>query len=47
MPDDRYKAYEEYGRRLKNAPGEIKTELAEGGGSQTWPQSMKVGQEVL
>jgi hypothetical protein len=23
MPDDRYKAYEEYGRRLKNPPGEI------------------------
>jgi hypothetical protein len=47
MLDDRYKAYEEYGRRLKNPPGEIKTEPAEGGGSQAWRRSMKTVQEVL
>jgi hypothetical protein len=47
MHNDRYKAYEEYGRRFKNTPGEIETEPAEDDGSQTWRQSMKVGQEVL
>jgi hypothetical protein len=47
MPDDRYKAYEEYGRRLTNAPGEIKPEPAEGGGSQAWRRLMKTVQEVL
>ena len=47
MLDDRCKVYEEYGRRLKNAPGEIKTEPAEGGGSQAWRRLMKTVQEVL
>jgi len=47
MPDDRYKTYEEYGRRLKNAPGEIKIDPAEGGGSQAWRRSMKIVQKVL